>query len=102
VKTSRIEHFQRVARCLAGTATGIVLSGGGARGLAHLVRTSASQTTRPVHARRAQGVLKAMVELGIPVDYVGGTSQGSFMGAVIALHEDYDVSHRAVQCEPAC
>ena len=41
---------------------GLVLSGGGAKGLSHI------------------GVIKALEERGIPIDYVGGTS----MGAVIA------------------
>ena len=46
---------------------GLVLSGGGARGSAHV------------------GVLKVMEELRIPVDYVVGTSMGSIVGALYAL-----------------
>ncbi|OEK04790.1 patatin-like phospholipase family protein [Roseivirga misakiensis] len=45
---------------------GIALSGGGARGIAHL------------------GVLKALEELGITVDYIAGTSAGSIVGAFYA------------------
>jgi Patatin-like phospholipase len=41
-------------------------AGGGSRGLAHL------------------GVLQAMDEIGIPIDVVGGTSQGAFMAALYA------------------
>ena len=52
----------RVARLLTGKGLGIVLSGGGARGFAHI------------------GVLRAMREAGIVIDAVGGTS----IGAVIA------------------
>jgi lysophospholipid hydrolase len=49
--------FARLARYLCGRSVGLVLSGGGARGLAHL------------------GVIKAMNEQGIPIDFIGGTSQ---------------------------
>lgn len=45
---------------------GIALSGGGARGFAHL------------------GVLKALAENGIPIDLVSGVSAGSFVGGALA------------------
>lgn len=57
---------RRVARLLTGTAVGLVLSGGGARGFAHL------------------GVVRALRERGIPIDLVGGTSIGAIMGAAVA------------------
>lgn len=44
---------------MAGKAVGLVLSGGGSRGLAHL------------------GVLHALDDAGVPVDIIGGTSQVS-------------------------
>ena len=47
----------RLARWMAGRTVGLVLSGGGSRGLAHL------------------GVLHALDDAGIPVDVIGGTSQ---------------------------
>lgn len=47
----------RLARSLAGMTFGLVLGGGGARGLAHL------------------GVLRALREEGVPIDLIGGTSQ---------------------------
>ena len=53
-----------MARCLAGQAVGLVLGGGGSRGLAHL------------------GVIQEMEKENIPIDYIGGTSQGAFMGAM--------------------
>jgi len=46
---------------------GLVLSGGGAKGAAHI------------------GVLKFMEEIGIPVSYVSGTSMGSIIGGLYAL-----------------
>ncbi|SFC93432.1 patatin-like phospholipase family protein [Algibacter pectinivorans] len=45
---------------------GLVLSGGGAKGLAHI------------------GVLKVIDSLGIQVDYIAGTSMGSIIGALYA------------------
>jgi predicted acylesterase/phospholipase RssA len=59
--------FARLVRILDGSALGLVLGGGAARGFAHL------------------GVYKAMTEAGIAVDWVGGSSIGSVMGAAIAL-----------------
>ncbi|UNY99457.1 patatin-like phospholipase family protein [Zhouia spongiae] len=45
---------------------GLVLSGGGAKGLAHI------------------GVLKAIEEAGLRIDYIGGTSMGAIIGAMYA------------------
>lgn len=46
---------------------GLVLSGGGAKGAAHI------------------GVLKYIEEVGIPIDYIAGTSMGSIVGGLYAL-----------------
>lgn len=46
---------------------GLVLSGGGAKGAAHL------------------GVIKALEENGIPIDYVAGTSMGAIVGSFYAM-----------------
>ncbi len=59
--------YDRLARLLTGEAVGVVLGGGGARGLAHV------------------GVLRALEESGIPVDAIGGTSMGSVIAAQYAL-----------------
>jgi NTE family protein len=56
----------RLARIQSRQAIGLVLGGGGARGFAHL------------------GVYRALEEQGIEVDYVGGTSIGAVMAALIA------------------
>ena len=56
----------RVARLLCGQSLGLVLSGGGARGFAHI------------------GVIKALREAGFEIDVVGGTSIGAVIGAGIA------------------
>lgn len=57
---------RRAMRVITGKATGLVLGGGAARGLAAL------------------GSYKALVEAGIEIDWVGGTSIGSIMAATIA------------------
>ena len=46
---------------------GVVLGGGGAKGASHI------------------GVLKYIEDMGIPVDYVAGTSMGSIIGGLYAL-----------------
>jgi NTE family protein len=50
-----------------GQSVGLVLSGGGAKGLAHI------------------GVIKALEEHGIPIDYIGGTSMGAIIGGCYAM-----------------
>jgi NTE family protein len=55
-----------LARAILGHSLGLVLSGGGARGLAHI------------------GVLEALEEAGIAVDRVGGCSMGAFVAALFA------------------
>ncbi|MCJ2098159.1 patatin-like phospholipase family protein [Methylobacterium sp. E-046] len=59
--------LQRLARLVSGAARGLVLGGGGARGLAHL------------------GVLKALDEAGCSPDFVGGTSMGAIIAASLAM-----------------
>jgi predicted acylesterase/phospholipase RssA/CRP-like cAMP-binding protein len=64
-------HMQRFARQLTCQALGLVLSGGGARAFAHL------------------GVYKAIKEVGMPLDHIGGTSMGSLIAALFALDMPY-------------
>jgi predicted acylesterase/phospholipase RssA/CRP-like cAMP-binding protein len=61
VRLDQPRDLERLARILAGTATGLVLGGGGARGAAHL------------------GVIRALREAGVAIDLYGGTSIGSVM-----------------------
>lgn len=62
--------FHRLARRICGKSVGLVLGGGGARGIAHV------------------GIIRALEEAGIPIDIVGGTSIGSFIGALYAWDAD--------------
>lgn len=67
----RHSDFSRLARILTGNAIALVLGGGGARGCAQV------------------GILRALAECGIPVDIIGGTSIGAFMGALFAEERSY-------------
>ena len=49
---------------------GLALSSGGARGFSHI------------------GVIKALKENKIPIDYIAGTSMGALIAAYYALHKD--------------
>jgi len=51
----------------SGQKVGLVLSGGGARGMAHI------------------GVIKALEENGIPIDYIAGSSAGAIIGCLYSL-----------------
>ncbi|HEY4254839.1 MAG TPA: cyclic nucleotide-binding and patatin-like phospholipase domain-containing protein [Chlamydiales bacterium] len=70
--------FARLCRFLTGKAFGVVLSGGGARGFAHT------------------GALKALQKLGIPIDFIGGTSMGSVVAggyAKLGLEKMLDICY---------
>lgn len=81
IRAGNKEDVARLGRYLTGRAVGLVLSGGGARGYGHI------------------GVIKALREMGIPIDALGGTSIGSIMAAAAALEWDdkefYERMHRA-------
>jgi NTE family protein len=72
---SRIFHIRRddpadlarLGRVYAGRSVGLVLSGGGARAYAHV------------------GVLRAMAEMAVPIDFVAGTSMGAIVAAGVAM-----------------
>jgi NTE family protein len=51
---------------------GLSLAGGGARGYAHI------------------GAIRALIEAGIPIDLINGTSIGAVMGGGYALYKDMD------------
>lgn len=70
VRAAEPEDVERLSRFLRDRAVGLALGGGGARGLAHA------------------GVLQALDEEAMAVDYVGGTSIGAVLGALwISSHD---------------
>ena len=77
---ARIFHWQgidgescdRLARTIAGRSVGVVFSGGGARAYAHI------------------GGVRAIRELGIPIDFAGGASMGAVVAGCVAMGWDDD------------
>ena len=65
-----MNDFTRIARRICGKQIGVVLGGGGARGISHI------------------GMLQALEEYGIPVDAIAGCSIGSFVGGLYARETD--------------
>ncbi|KAJ7146253.1 hypothetical protein C8R44DRAFT_600464 [Mycena epipterygia] len=65
-----INDFSRLARRICGKSIGLVLGGGGARGISHL------------------GLIRALEEYGIPIDHIGGTSIGALIGGLYAREGD--------------
>lgn len=74
VRRGSWDGIDRLVRVISGKSVGLVLGGGGARAYAHL------------------GVIKALFEQGIPIDFVGGTSAGASVAAGVALGWDIDTS----------
>ena len=59
--------FLSISNIVFGQKVGLVLSGGGAKGVAHI------------------GLIEALEENNIPIDYISGTSIGSVVGAMYAM-----------------
>lgn len=75
IRITNTTDYQRLLRFVRGKAVGLVLSGGGTRGYAHL------------------GVIKALCEEKMPIDMVGGTSVGAIVAACYSIHESYDEAY---------
>jgi len=70
IRKNNSNDICRLTRFLSDRTVGLTLSGGGARGFAHI------------------GVVRAFREAGIPIDVVGGSSMGACIGAMTALEYD--------------
>jgi NTE family protein len=66
---------------ISGQSVGLVLSGGGSKGLAHI------------------GVIKALEENHIPIDFIGGTSMGAIVGSLYAMGLTTDEMIEIIQSE---
>lgn len=73
------EGRARLQRIASGRTVGLVLSGGGARGFAHL------------------GVVKAFGEQGIPIDQIGGTSMGALLAGGFAMGWSVEAFRKRLQ-----
>ncbi|TDQ17441.1 NTE family protein/lysophospholipid hydrolase [Algoriphagus boseongensis] len=71
VRQGNSGDIRRFCRIITNNATGLVLGGGGAKGYAHL------------------GVVKALQEKGIEIDFLGGTSAGAIYGITMSF-SDFD------------
>ncbi len=67
-----VSDMARLTRLITGRGLGLTLSGGGARGFAHI------------------GVMRALEEAGLPVDTAGGTSIGAIIAGGIAAGWNYE------------
>lgn len=74
IRINNSNDYRRLLRFIRGKAVGLVLSGGGTRGWAHV------------------GAIKALLEAGIPIDAIGGTSVGAIVAASYAITETYEGS----------
>jgi NTE family protein len=72
IRPALARDMARLGRVLARQAVGLVLAGGGARGLSHL------------------GLLRALQERGVEFDSVGGTSIGAVMATFAAADQPLD------------
>ena len=69
----------RMARIFTGRSVGLALSGGGARAYAHI------------------GVARAMRELGVPLDFLAGTSMGGIIAAGLAMDWNLEELDRRIR-----
>ena len=71
--------------CLTGSlsaqSVGLVLSGGGAKGLVHI------------------GIIRALEEKGIPIDYIAGTSMGAIIGGLYSMGYKADDIDSIISCQ---
>lgn len=70
--------MRRLARFMTGSAIAVVLGGGGAKGVMHL------------------GVIKALLEKGITIDAIGGTSIGATVGGCYVHTLNYSQTETSV------
>ncbi len=72
IRQGSAADLARLARLASGNGVGLVLSGGGARGFAHL------------------GAYRALVESGVPIDAIAGCSMGAPLAGGVALGVELD------------
>jgi len=79
VRDGDAEDLARLARVYTGNSVGLALSGGGARAYAHV------------------GAVRALRELGVPIDFLGGTSMGAVIAAGVAMEWDDEELDRRIR-----
>ena len=76
-----IIYILLIPNLLYAQKVGLVLSGGGAKGMTHI------------------GIIRALEENGIPIDYIAGTSMGAIVGSLYAMGYSPD-DMEALLCSP--
>ncbi len=72
LRADRKQDFERLGRLATGNGLGVVLGGGGAKGLAHI------------------GALQALKDAGLECDRIGGASMGSIIAGLVARGDGHD------------
>lgn len=70
LRRDAVDDLDRLVRAITGNPVSLIRSGGGARGSAHL------------------GAIRALRDIGIPIDCVGGSGQGVIIAAGVAIGWD--------------
>lgn len=79
VRQNNQDDLARIRRSVFDSSIGLVFSGGGSRAPAHL------------------GLVRAVRELGLPIDVVSGTSSGSAVSGLLAMGMDHqECMHHAI------
>ena len=82
IRKNHLADIRRFCRVISNQAVGVVLGGGGAKGYAHM------------------GAVRALLEAGVEIDFLGGTSAGALYGIGMS-HCDFDFQKADVLCEAA-
>lgn len=76
VRSKHLPDIRRFCRVISNQAVGLVLGGGGTKGFAHV------------------GAVKALLDAGVEIDFIGGTSAGALYGIVMSFVDfDYNKIH---------
>ena len=79
IRSRNEQDWRRLVRVGTGSAVGVVLSGGGARGMGHV------------------GAMVALKEMGVEFDMIGGTSMGAIVGGLVAQERSWTQMHEMFQ-----
>ena len=72
-------ELDRIVRYVTRREFGLVLSGGGSRGFAHV------------------GAIRAMREAGLPIDMIAGVSMGAIIAAAFAISDDFEATVQSLK-----
>lgn len=79
IRKSVEAEWQRWGRVINGRGVGLVLSGGGARAYAHI------------------GVIRALKEAKVPIDFIAGSSMGGIIGACVAMGQSMEEMEQSIR-----